>query len=161
MLQYSFNGKLLSNIWTYDISFYNTSRSAPARTAPRRSQFFMFPCFKVATLKLTFAIWLPSKLAFLKFTPIEKWGINVWIEWNRFFEKSHDKNLSFFTNLPWWPLYHLSHQNDNFSTKLSQGLHKSFWPPLKWRYLRLLRTNQLVLDYTLTNWLLSRYILAY
>jgi hypothetical protein len=46
-----------------------TSKSAPARTADRRSQFFRFPCFMVATLRLTLAMLLPSNMASRRLTP--------------------------------------------------------------------------------------------
>ena len=49
-----------------------TSRSAPASTAPRNIQFWRFAPFKVATRRLTFPNWLPSRSEFFKFTPGEE-----------------------------------------------------------------------------------------
>ena len=46
-----------------------TSKSAPAKIAALRSQFFKFAFFNVATLKLTPAIILPSKTAPRRLTP--------------------------------------------------------------------------------------------
>ena len=52
--------------------FYFTSKSAPASTADLKSQFCIFASFKVATLRFTPAIWLPSKFAPRRLQPVKK-----------------------------------------------------------------------------------------
>ena len=53
----------------YRSIIFITSRSAPARTADRKSQFLAFAHLRLATLKLTALRFAPSKFAFLRLTP--------------------------------------------------------------------------------------------
>lgn len=54
-----------------------TSRSVPAKVAPRRLQFFSLAFFRVATRRLIPVIWLPSMSTPFRFAPDERWQC-VW-----------------------------------------------------------------------------------
>ena len=53
-------------------SDFSTSKSAPASTADLKSQFCIFASFKVATLRFTPAIRLPSRFAPRRLQPVKK-----------------------------------------------------------------------------------------
>lgn len=53
-----------------------TSRSVPAKVAPRRLQFFSFAFFRVATRRLMPVIWLPSMSTPFRLAPAYKY---IWL----------------------------------------------------------------------------------
>lgn len=56
-----------------------TSRSVPAKVAPRRLQFFSFAFFRVATRRLIPVIWLPSMSTPFRLAPAYKY---IWLVCN-------------------------------------------------------------------------------
>lgn len=54
-----------------------TSRSVPAKVAPRRLQFFSLAFFSVATRRLIPVIWLPSMSTPFRLAPEEREGAQV------------------------------------------------------------------------------------